>query len=680
MSQRPLSQGKLIWNPPQTAPFTSVEILRRAINRKHGLSLKNYFDLYEYSVNNDAFWSDIWEDLGIVYSVAPKKSVTLGPLPHLHQASWFPGARLNYAENLLRRNDDAIACTTIDETYVPKDYSYRQLRGLVAEMAAALRVNGLSTGDRVAGVLSNSIIAVVLALATTSIGAIYTGTAPDMGAKGILDRYTQVQPKFLFIETETIYTGTSKNLNEKVTEVVEGLSQSGLKLAVLLPSRATGIPSSLKIRNSTTLDKFLSSGDGRPLVFEQLPFSHPLVILYSSGTSGTPKCIVHSAGGLLLQVKKDLVYGFDIGPNDTFFQYTTTGWMMWMLMIGALSIGARTIVYDGSPFYPSAPAFLRMIDEQLVSVLGLSPRFMAELQGKGIQPTDIGKFESLHTIAVGGAIFTPPLHEWTQQAFNRGRVGNPTRVFVGIGATDVCCAYGSSTKSLPIYAGEISCKVLGMRIEVFDSQGKNIEHTGEAGEMTVTRPHPSVPLGFWDAAAQRPVPGAKFEQAYFDMYPGVWRQGDFMVVNPKTKGYLVLGRSDGVLNPKGVRFGSGEIYSVLESNFGALIEESICVGQRRPQDSDETVLLFLKMRKPGSLDDVLLRRIRTSIRNSLSARHVPSYIFEVSQIPMTTNGKKIEIAVKQIVSGQNPKPSGAVANPEAFKEYYKYYTMTKSKL
>ncbi|THV05077.1 acetoacetate-CoA ligase [Dendrothele bispora CBS 962.96] len=680
MSSRPFQQGKLLWTPPQTAPFASVEVLRRAINRKHGLNLKNYFDLYEYSVNNDTFWSDIWQDLGIVYSVPPEQPKKSGPLEHLHQVSWFPGARLNYAENLLRRNDDAIACTTIDEAYVATDYTYKQLRGLVADMAAALRVNGLNTGDRVAAVISNSITAIALMLATTSIGAIYTGTAPDMGAKGILDRYTQVRPKFIFIETETTYAGARRNLDAKVAEVAAGLSYSGLRTAVLLPSRVTGKPSSLKVPNSMTLDKFLSTGDGRPLVFEQLPFSHPLVILYSSGTSGAPKCIVHSAGGLLLQVKKDLVYGFDIRPNDTFFQFTTTGWMMWMLMIGALSIGARTIAYDGSPFYPSVPAFLRMVDEQMVSVLGLSPRFMAELQGKSILPASVGKFEALHSIAVGGAIFTPPLHEWTQNAFNQGKNGTPIRVFVGIGATDVCAAYGSSVKSLPIYAGEISCKVLGMKIEVFDPQGKNIEHTGQAGEMVVTRPHPSVPLGFWDADSQKPVPGPKFEQAYFDMYPSVWRQGDFMVTNPKTNGYLVLGRSDGVLNPKGIRFGSGEIYSILESSFGSLIEESICVGQRRPQDSDETVLLFLKMRKSGSLNDELIRQIKGAIRNGLSPRHCPDHIFEVSQIPMTTNGKKIEIAVKQIVSGQNPKPSGAVANPEAFKEYVKYFTMAKAKL
>ncbi|KAJ7680753.1 hypothetical protein DFH06DRAFT_1164098 [Mycena polygramma] len=644
-----------IWTPANPN-WTAVERLRRLINSKHALNLENYHDLHRYSVESFDFWLDLWEFLGIISSVAPKKVLQPGATPEV--PTWFPEARLNYAENLLFRRDDAIACTTGGESGVVQHYSYRQLNELVRQMARAMRRHGLKKGDRVAAVVNNTVSAVVIALATASIGGIYSSTMTDMGTQGILDRYRQIQPKFFFAETEVTYAGKVIDLVPKMSEVFRDLRKHGLQHAITLPSLVSG--KEISIPNSSLLSKFLAKDDGHELIFEQLPFNQPLFILYSSGTSGPPKCIVHSAGGVLLQGKKELTISIGMCPDDTFFQYTTTGWMMWNFMLNCLST-ARIILYDGSPFHPDLRTYLKFINDQRVSGLGTSPRFMAEVQGQGINPLQLAPFQALKALMITGAVLTSPLFKWTQQAF-----GERVHVISTSGGTDVCTAFVTGCPSLPVYPGEIQCKSLGMKIEVFDLEGKNIEHTGTAGEMVCTRPHPSLPVKFWGDES-----GTKFRDAYYNMYPGIWRQGDFIVVNPKTKGLMILGRSDGVLNPSGVRFGSAEIYSVLEQ-FSSAVDDSLCVGQRRAQDKDERVLLFLKMRKGYKFDNSLITEIKGAIRKALSPRHVPAFVFETEDIPYTVNGKRIEIAVKQIVSGSNLKPSGTVANPESLQLYYKY--------
>lgn len=655
------SHSRLIWKHDRPA-HTQVEILRRIINRKHGLDLSDYHDLHKYSVEDYTFWLDLWEFLGIISSVPPNSKRIIMEGQTKEVPVWFPGARLNYAENLLYRNDDAIAITATGESGIVTNYSFRKLQHLVRRMAAALRVNGLQSGDRVAAIVTNSTNAIVIALATISIGAIFSSTATDMGTQGILDRYRQIRPKFVFAETEVVYSGKTINLLGKVSEVIRDLLDKGLQQAVLLPSAKTGQDTGHNIPQSINLSAFLDTGDNRELRFEQLPFDHPVFILYSSGTTGKPKCIVHSGGGVLLQTKKEARLGFDSSPSDTYLQFTTTAWMMWNFQLVGLACGARIILYDGSPFYPDLSTYLRLVNDQGITVLGTSPRFLAEVLGQGIKPlVDIGKFEDLRTLMVTGAVLTPPMFEWAQQAF-----GEHIHIDSTSGGTDICTSFVTGTPSLPVYAGEIQGKALGMKTEVFDPAGNNIEHTGQPGELVCTRPHPSLPVCFWGDPT-----GEKFRDAYFSMYPGVWRQGDFIVANPATKGLMILGRSDGVLNPSGVRFGSAEIYSVLEK-FSGILEDSICVGQRRPQDIDEHVLLFVKMRAGHHFTRALEDEIRSSIRTRLSARHVPSYIFEVQEIPYTVNGKKIEIAVKQIVSGINVQPSATVANPESLCLYYKY--------
>ncbi|KAG1752792.1 hypothetical protein EDB19DRAFT_1892832 [Suillus lakei] len=646
-------QSRLIWTPASPSHVV-CEKLRREINLKHNLNLKDYHDLHAYSVSNYTFWLDLWQFMGILSSVPPNPTKIVQKGKYEEVPEWFPGARLNYAENLLYRDDDGIACTAGNELGVVTHYTFRQLREMVRKMAAAMRANGLKVGDRVAAIVTNSITAVVVVLATSSVGAIFSSTATDMGTQGILDRYRQIKPKFIFTETEIVYAGKTVSLVQKASEVEQDLRTSGVQRMITFPSVKTGntIPESLSIPNSVTLDSFLASGDGRPLEFEQLPFSHPLYILYSSGTSGPPKCIVHCGGGALMNSKKDCMVSFGILPTDVYFQYTTTGWMMWPFMLSGLACGARIVLYDGSPFHPDLKGYLKFINDQGVTVFGTSPRFLTEIQMRGIKPLEIASFEALREMTVTGAVITAPLMEWTHEAFGRKlHIGSSS------GGTDVFCA---CKLSLDRPSLQLQGKSLGMAVELFDPAGNNIENTGQPGELVITRPHPSIPVYFWGDES-----GKKFRQAYYDTYPGVWRQGDFVVKNPKTTGFIFLGRSDGVLNPSGVRFGSAEIYTVLES-FSDEIDDSLCVGQRRTQDPDE------RMRSRRKLTPALIDRIKSAIRTSLSPRHVPAYVFDTTDIPYTVNGKKIEIAVKQIVSGSNLKPSGTVANPESLNLYYKY--------
>ncbi|KAF8639529.1 hypothetical protein AX17_001434 [Amanita inopinata Kibby_2008] len=657
------TQSQQLWAPDESVRTrSSVEELRRYINQRHNLKLANFHELYQFSVSDYAFWEDLWKYLDIRCSVPHSRLLEKGKLLK-EIPTWFPGARLNYAENILIRNDDAIACTESNDLGAVANYSFRELRERVQIIASALISYGLREGDRVAAIVTNSFTAVALALATTSIGAIYSTTATDIGIHGVLDRYRQIQPKFLFADVESVYAGKIVNLVEKVTEIIKDLSGYGLQMAVLFPGSVSGVDATvIGCPNTISLAEFLRNASERPLTFAQLPFDHPAFILYSSGTSGKPKCIVHSAGGVLLQSKKDIKLGLSCRPGDTFFQYTSTGWMMWTFMLSTLACGGRLILYEGSPFHPSVQDFLRFIDDQKVNYLGTSPKFLAEIQNRNLNPLDIAPFKSLRTIVSAGAVLTPALHTWAQSAFGRNKY-----IYTASGGTDICATFVSYAPTLPVHAGEIQAKTLGMKIEVFDSVGNNIEDTGRPGEMVCTRPHPSLPIRFWGDEY-----GEKLRAAYFDMYPGVWRQGDFTVVNPRTQGLIILGRSDGVLNPAGIRFGSSEIYNILES-FSPRIEDTLCVAQRRPGiDTDERVLLFIKMQPGHKFSSGLMEKIKDAIRSGLSRRHVPAWIGEIQDIPYTINGKKVEIAVKQIVSGVDVQPTATIQNPKSFDLYYKY--------
>lgn len=658
------SHPQPLWVPDESFKAqSSEEQLRKFINNRHYLNLGNFYDLHTYSVSDYTFWEDLWDYLEIQCSIRFSKVLEEGKLLR-EIPRWFPGARLNYAENLLRRNDDTIACTESNELGHLRHYSFRELHERVRSMASAFTASGLKVGDRIAAIVANSITAVVLALAATSIGAIFSSTATDLGVPAVLDRYRQIQPKILFADVEVSYGGKAVDLIPKVTEVIQDLLNHGLQMAVMLPSTLSGSETDiLNCPKTMLLSKFLEKGDNRSLTFAQLPFDHPGFILYSSGTSGKPKCIVHSAGAVLMQPKKDIMQGLSCRAGETFFQYTSTGWMMWTFMLATLSIGGRLILYEGSPFYPSLPHFLRFIHDQKVNYFGTSPRFLAEVKRQGINPLNVAPFDSLRVLYSGGDVLTSTLHTWAHDAF-----GKRVCLYSASGGTDVCGTLLSFSPTLPVYPGEIQAKALGMKIEVFDPNGKNIERTGSPGELVCTRPHPSLPICFWGDEK-----GEKLRATYFDTYPGIYCQGDFTLVDPQTNGLVILGRSDGVLNPSGIRFGSSEIYNIISTCFSSKIEDSICVGQRRPGiDDEEHVLLFVKVQPGYKFTAQLEEEIKEAIRRGLSRRHVPAWIGEVEDIPYNVNGKKIEIAVKKIVSGHDVQPSATIENPESFKLYIKY--------
>ncbi|KAG9316731.1 acetoacetate-CoA ligase [Chiua virens] len=705
------SESKLLWTPTHSGDAI-CEKLRREINMKRGLKLKDYDDLHAYSVSTPTFWLDLWDFMGIIASVPPRPDQIIAPGAIPERPTWFPSARLNYAENLLWRDDSAIAITAAYEyDLLPtsgamaqfsgvKHYTFRELRELVRIVSAGMKRAGVHPGDKIAAIITNSVMGVAIALAAASLGAIFSSTSTDMGISGVLDRYRQIRPKILFASSETVYAGKTISLTEKIAAVENDLRLGGygLEKAVVLRSEKTG--ALVEVPNwqvSLTIDAFLTpscAADDYPLTFEQLPFDYPVYILYSSGTSGPPKCIVHAAGGALMNSKKDIHIGFGLLPTDVYFQYTTVGerlatrfaissafqtaWMMWPFMLSGLACGAHIVLYEGSPFYPDVREYLKFIDWMGVTVLGTSPRFLSELQARNVHPLSIASpskpFAGLREMAVTGAVLTPQLMTWTHKAF-----GGNLHIASTSGGTDVFCSFVTGIHSLPVYAGELQRPTLGMAVSVYSSSGEPIPlSAGIPGELVITLPHPSIPMYFLNDTPKHD----KFLSAYFRTFPPtqdgtpVWRQGDFVVRNPATGGFVFLGRSDGVLNPSGVRFGSAEIYKLINGETPGLeaVEDVLCVGQRRKGEDDERVFLFLKMKQEhrGKLGDELRARARLVIREGLSRRHEPAAIFEVQDIPYTVNGKKIEIAVKQIVSGVDVVPSGTVANPESFKLYYKY--------
>ncbi|XP_075574909.1 acetoacetyl-CoA synthetase isoform X2 [Pelecanus crispus] len=617
MSREPeIMESQVMWEP-DTKRNSHMDRFRAAVASSFGLRLANYDDLYQWSVESYAdFWAEFWKYSNIIcscpYDEVVDTSKSIADVPE-----WFKGSRLNYAENLLKHKDnDKIALYAAKEGKEEiLKVTFEELRQAVALYAAAMRKMGLKVGDRVVGYLPNSIHAVEAMLAAASIGAIWSSTSPDFGINGVLDRFSQIQPKLIFSVEAVIYNGKEHNHLEKLLSVVKGLPD--IKKVVVIPyisSRETIDIS--KIPNSVFLEDFLATGKGDPapqLEFEQLPFSHPLFIMYSSGTTGAPKCMVHSAGGTLIQHLKEHILHGNITSNDIIMYYTTTGWMMWNWLVTALATGASLVLYDGSPLIPSPNVLWDLTDRLGITILGTGAKWLAVLEEKNLKPC----------------------------------------------GTDIISCFMGQNVTIPVYKGEIQARNLGMAVEAWNDEGKPV--WGESGELVCTKPIPCQPTHFWNDEN-----GNKYRKAYFSKFPGVWAHGDYCKINPKTGGIVMLGRSDGTLNPNGVRFGSSEIYNIVEA-FEE-VSDSLCVPQYN-KDGEERVILFLKMALNHPFSEDLVKRIRDAIRIALSARHVPSLILETKGIPYTVNGKKVEVAVKQIIAGKEVEQRGAFSNPETLDLY-----------
>ena len=638
----------ILWTPTQDQVNTSqMEAFRNQVNSRFNINLKDYFDLYEWSISNISdFWKAVWGFMALEFS--DDYTQVVDDDSKMPGAQWFEGVKMNFAENLLRIRSEKSAIHFKGEGQAVRTLSYNELFDEVEKLASALRKIGIQQGDRVAGFMPNMPETIIAMLATASIGAIWSSSSPDFGIKGVLDRFTQIEPKVLFAANGYYYNGKKFDSLEKLNSILDQLPS--VDHVVVTPYTDSNHDIS-SVKNGILWDNFIDSNPS-PLKFEQLPFQHPLYIMYSSGTTGLPKSIVHGAGGTLLQHLKELRLHTNISQDDTVFYFTTCGWMMWNWLVSNLAIGATIVLYDGTPFYPSPNAMWDIVDELGITHFGTSAKFIDACRQERLSPTNTNSLETLRAILSTGS---PLVEESFDYVYNQ--IKSDVQLASISGGTDIISCFAGGSPTLPVYRGELQCIGLGMDVAAFDLKGNAMEN--EKGELVCRKAFPSMPIYFWNDPK-----GKKYRNAYFNQYPGIWHHGDFIEVN-RHGGVTIFGRSDATLNPGGIRIGTAEIYRVVDA-FDE-VADSLVVGQI--WDGDERVILFIKLNEGCKLDKSLIMEIKKAIRTNCSPRHVPAIVLETKDIPYTINGKKVEIAVKKIIHGEEVTNQDALANPESLDLY-----------
>ena len=644
---------KPLWQPGQERieEANLTRFARQAI-RDWKLGFNTYPDFYRWTVDRpEQFWDSLWKFAGVRASTKGNRVLTGGD--RMPGAQWYPDARLNFAENLLRRRDASTAMVFWGEDKVNRRVTHRGLYDQVSRLAQALRALGVKPGDRVAIYMPNIPEAVAAMLAAASVGATVSTSSPDFGVQGVLDRFGQIAPSVLFAADGYFYNGKEIDSLEKVREIV--LKLPSLRRVVVVPY-LNPRPEVSAIRDALRFEDFIARQLGGDIRFEQLPFSHPLYILFSSGTTGVPKCIVHGQGGTLLKHLCEQQLHCDLLPGDRLFYFTTLGWMMWNWLVSALASGATLLLYDGSPFVKGGNILFDYADAEGMTHLGTSAKFIDSIAKAGLRPARTHKLEHVRTILSTGSPLAPEGFDYVYRSVKRDVCLSSIS-----GGTDICGCFVLGSPVLPVWRGEIQCRALGLKVEVFDEDGCSVRE--RKGELVCTKPFPSLPIGFWNDAD-----GAKYRAAYFERFPGVWTHGDWCELTVHD-GMIIYGRSDAVLNPGGVRIGTAEIYRQVEQLNEVV--ESLVIGQTWPpgEIGDVRVVLFVKLREGLALSDALVAKIKDQIRRNATPRHVPAKVVQVSDIPRTKSNKIVELAVRDVVHGRLVRNIEALANPEALEHF-----------
>ena len=641
--------AELLWQPSE-ARITASNMYRfmQHINERFGQEFKDYNGLYQWSIDNiPDFWATWWEYAGIIAS-QPYEQV-IDDVHKMPGAQWFTGARLNFAENLLRYRDAQTALIFKGEGQPTVKITYAALYDQVARLAKALRDAGVQSGDRVVGFMPNMPQAIMAMLAAASLGATWSSCSPDFGIKGVLDRFGQIKPKILFSADGYFFKGKKIDSLNRIADILKQLPS--IEKLIVVPYTEPD-PDLGAIANAVLFDDFKSDQSNLEIEFEQLPFDHPLYIMYSSGTTGLPKCMVQSAGGILIHHLKELMLHTDVKRSDTIFYFTTCGWMMWNWLTSSLALGATLVLFDGNPFFPHAGTLWELAQDEKITIFGTSAGYVAALQNAGVKPGSEYDLSALRTLLSTGS----PL-SIENFAFIYDEIKKDLQLASISGGTDLNGCFALGNPMGPVYAGELQCRGLAMKVEAFDDRAQPI--IGEQGKLVCSAPFPSMPIYFWDDPKFQ-----KYHSAYFDVYPGIWRHGDYIVVT-KRGGVVMYGRSDATLNPGGVRIGTAEIYRQVEQLDE--VADSVVIGQN--WHNDVRVILFVKMAQGVALTDEIKNKIKATIRTNASPRHVPAKIIAVPDVPYTLNMKKVELAVKKVVQGQPVLNKDALGNPEALAYY-----------